>query len=137
MNRFQRRASESHGRSLVAKGWSKFEDITYDAMTRPSFRQMSCPPCIVMANNVYIVQIWLVSNTEWGRVTQVGIRRNDAAPVHSWNDLFRIKNEIFGPERSAVEVYPAVSELVDDANMYWLFVLDEGKQPPFTIRRRA
>lgn len=35
----------------------------------------------------------------------------------------RIKNDLAGPEETAVEVYPPQSELVDDADAYHLWVL--------------
>ena len=35
----------------------------------------------------------------------------------------RIKDEIAGPDATAVEVYPPQAEIVDDADMYHLWVL--------------
>lgn len=137
MNRLQRRASEANARRLKGLGWNDFEDVTAESFNLPSFQRMSRPPAQVFKNNLFVVQVWPREETEWGGVTMVGIRRGDAAAIHSWQDLYRIKNEIFGAERAALEVYPAVSELVDDANMYWLFLLDEGSHPPFSIRRKA
>lgn len=49
-------------------------------------------------------------------------------PIHNWRHLQRIKNELFGPEREAVELYPAESRLVDTTNSYWLWVMPEGKR---------
>ncbi|MGR9527665.1 DUF7694 domain-containing protein (plasmid) [Priestia megaterium] len=45
----------------------------------------------------------------------------------------RIKNEIFGEEYTAIEVFPKESELVDEANMYHLWVLPKGMNLPFGI----
>jgi len=53
------------------------------------------------------------------------IRRHDEQPVHSWSDLQRIKNELIGNDRMAVEVYPREEDLVDSANMYHLWVFPE------------
>jgi hypothetical protein len=61
------------------------------------------------------------------------IRRHDGAPVHSWTDFQRIKNELYGKERQAIEVYPPESELVDARNLYHLWVLPEGVTLPFTL----
>jgi len=33
------------------------------------------------------------------------------------------------PETTAVEYYPAKSELVDEANIYWLWIFPEGVLP--------
>jgi hypothetical protein len=47
----------------------------------------------------------------------------------------RIKNELAGPERVAVEVYPPVSQLVDHANMYHLWVFEAGFALPFGLHK--
>ena len=39
----------------------------------------------------------------------------------------KIKNEIFGDEYIALEVFPRESELVDEANMYHLWVFKNTK----------
>lgn len=41
----------------------------------------------------------------------------------TWPEMQRIKDEIAGPEATAVEVYPPRAEIVDDADMYHLWVL--------------
>ncbi|MBC7282626.1 hypothetical protein [Hoeflea sp.] len=53
----------------------------------------------------------------------------------TWPEAQRIKNEIAGPETTAVEVYPPQSEVVDQADMYHLWVLP-GRLP-FTLAQRA
>jgi hypothetical protein len=58
------------------------------------------------------------------------IRRQDRLPVRRWRDLQRIKNELAGPERDAIEVFPAESRLHDPCNLYDLWVLPEGYQFP-------
>ncbi|MGG9998705.1 DUF7694 domain-containing protein [Pseudovibrio ascidiaceicola] len=40
----------------------------------------------------------------------------------SWPEMQRIKDELAGPTATAVEVYPPEAEIVDDANMYHLWV---------------
>ena len=54
--------------------------------------------------------------------TKVMVRRNDAQAIYSWQDMFRIKNEIFGEEVEAIQFFPKKSELVDEANMYWFWI---------------
>lgn len=53
---------------------------------------------------------------------------NDAR--HDWREMQRVKNELCGEEWEAVELYPAVSRIVDTANQYHLwcfpFVLPFG-----------
>lgn len=41
----------------------------------------------------------------------------------TWPEMQRIKDEIAGPEATAVEVYPPQAEIVDHADMYHLWVL--------------
>ena len=44
----------------------------------------------------------------------------------TWDELQRVKNETVGPETWAVEVFPAQSEMINEANMRHLWVLDEA-----------
>ena len=55
----------------------------------------------------------------------------DRGPTHDWRDLQRIKNELIGPDREGIELYPAESRLVDTSNQFHIFVLPEGMQMPF------
>ncbi len=84
----------------------------------------------VWMNGLYFVQL----ADEGGGMERLLVKRNDGAPVRSWADMQRIKNELRGPERVAVEVYPPQSELVDEANIYHLWVFPEGYRLPFTLR---
>lgn len=43
----------------------------------------------------------------------------------TWHEAQRIKDEIAGPDATAVEVYPPKDEIVDDADAYHLWVLTE------------
>lgn len=74
--------------------------------------------------------------TEWGKVLHLIVRRHDLQPVRSWSTMQRVKNAVAGPDRTAVEVYPAEGELVDDANLYHLWVLPEGFDLPFGLSER-
>lgn len=48
----------------------------------------------------------------------------------TWWEMQRIKNEIAGPQATAVEVYPPQDEVVDDADMYHLWIVSPL---PFTL----
>lgn len=72
-------------------------------------------------------------NTEWGTVIHACIRNADESDI-PWFEKQRIKNELFGPERCAVEVFPADSQLVDEANMYHLWVLPKEMKLPFSLK---
>jgi hypothetical protein len=58
-------------------------------------------------------------------VDHVAIRTALGAEL-SWKEKQRIKDELFGADRVAIEVYPRAAELVDAANMYHLWVFPSG-----------
>lgn len=55
---------------------------------------------------------------------------------HDWREFQRVKNEIVGPEREAVELYPAESRLVDTSNEFHLYALPDGDRFPFGWTQR-
>jgi len=52
----------------------------------------------------------------------------------TWPEMQRIKDELAGHDRTGVEVYPPHDEIVDQADMYHLWVLPEPL--PFTLAKR-
>lgn len=82
--------------------------------------------------NAYLV-VQDARQTEWGEVIHLEIAREDEQAIHNWMDLQDIKNYLFGPERVAIEVYPAASRLVNAQHAYHLWVLPEGFRIPFGI----
>jgi hypothetical protein len=125
MTRTMRRASEANGRRLQRKEWNAFEDVTEESKARHLALNPGSKfsPDRVWANNKYVVQAFEKRGFLGFECTKLMIRRCDAEPIYSWPDLQRIKNELFGPEETAIQAFPAESELVDDANLYWLWVL--------------
>jgi hypothetical protein len=89
---------------------------------------------IVYVNTRYSVQLSQV-RTDIGTVIHLWIRRHDGEMSRAWADLQRIKNEVVGVKRSAVEVFPPESELVDEANMTHLWVFPEDYVVPFRLGR--
>lgn len=65
----------------------------------------------------------------------LSIKPKDGAR-HDWREFQRMKNEIFGPHREAVELYPSEDRLVDTANQFYLFVAPEGIRWPFGFLHR-
>lgn len=80
----------------------------------------------------YCVMIRTVE-TEWGLVEHACIRNALNTDI-SWSEKQRIKNEIFGEDRTAIEVFPTTANLVDEANMYHLWVLPESFNIPFGLK---
>jgi hypothetical protein len=74
----------------------------------------------------------------WPKLVHLSIRRNDREAVHDWRLLQEVKNMLVGPECEAVELYPAESRLVDTANQYHLFAIEEPfVRFPFGMTKRV
>jgi hypothetical protein len=133
MNRAERRLAERAQRKVAEdKGWP----LTW--MERPNPKAMGVgrggwlgDMDRAFSDDEYAVMIRTVV-TPWGQVDHVCIR-NRASTDIPWAEKQRIKNEIFGPERVAIEVFPAESELADAANMYHIWVLPAGTRLPFGL----
>lgn len=67
--------------------------------------------------------------TDWGKVTHLTITAQERP---GWLEKQSIKNDLFGKESVAIEVFPKESELVNNASMYHLWILHD-KQLPFEI----
>ena len=82
-------------------------------------------------NNRYIVMINdNVPMTDGITAVKAFVQTVDEKPIKNhWREMQNIKNELFGPETTAIEYYPAESQLVDKANIYWLWILPENALP--------
>ena len=72
-------------------------------------------------------------DTKWGTIEHACIRNANSTDIE-WAEKQRIKNEIFGEEAQAIEVFPKQTNLVDAANMYHLWILPEEFELPFNLR---
>jgi hypothetical protein len=81
-------------------------------------------------NNRYTVMIYDKVVTTHGPAIQVLIENHTHTPIiNHWKELQRIKNELFGINTTAIEYFPAESDLIDDHNIYWFFIYPEGVIP--------
>lgn len=141
MNRHERRAGLAFARRTDNE-WHPFERVdTPEWLTVHGERwrrHADTAGDIIQAwrNNIYSVQVFARARVGAPAAMHLAIRRHDEAEVRGWSDLQRIKNEIAGEGRAAVEVYPPASDVIDQANMRHLFVLAEGERAPFTIQGR-
>lgn len=80
--------------------------------------------------------------TSMGNVEHVTITRhrdiseafvNDGSGGFTWAEKQEIKNELFGKNRTAIEVYPTEDRLVDTSDVYHLWVFDKKYRLPFGI----
>ena len=76
------------------------------------------------ANDLYVV----IARSLPRGATHLSIRRQDRKPCRDWRHFQQIKNQLCGPEREGLELYPAESRLVDGANSYHLWVMPAGVQ---------
>ena len=76
-------------------------------------------------------------NTRWGKVEHVTITMKgfsaDGSGGFSWSEKQKIKDELFGENRDAIEVYPKQKYLVDVCDVYHLWVFDKKIDLPFGI----
>jgi hypothetical protein len=86
----------------------------------------------VSSNNYYTV-LHALRITSMGMVKHLMIRRHDGQMENSWRRKQKIKNLLCGENATAIEVYPAESDLVDDANMAHLWVLESSL--PFGLHK--
>ena len=80
------------------------------------------------SNGLYAV---LIRRLEGG-VIHLAIRTASQAEP-PWRDLQRIKGELFGGDRVAIQICPAQERLIDAADMYHLWVLPEGHHLGFGL----
>jgi hypothetical protein len=77
-----------------------------------------------------VVMVYDNSPTSHGNAIKVMVRNRAETPIKNhWSELQAIKNDIFGRDATAVEYYPAESELVNVKNIYWLWLYPKGILP--------
>lgn len=77
-------------------------------------------------------------STSWSGDNHLRICRIDGEPVScSWDVLQAIKDEVLGPEACAVEMFPPADEIVDEANIRHLWIVDVNSVPSLLRRDRA
>lgn len=81
------------------------------------------PEGTVWRNSRYQVVLRTCGEEGSPAIVWLSIKRHDGYPARDWRDLQRLKNELVGTEVEAVELFPAESRLVDNANQthLWCF----------------
>lgn len=120
MNRAERKR-EQKGHQIV--GWSKHPSPKDTKKGNGWFSELDR---VFKRNDGQFVCMMRDLQTEWGKVTHVTITSYQQP---TWSEKQMIKNELFGSESMAIEVFPKESELVDLADMYHLWVLHEQRLP--------
>ena len=113
------RASKAIGRRMMKLPENEFEEISYVEMARTRDGKL---PDFAWKNNHYTVQLYRRERFILGKLMdKVMIRRNDGEPIREWRVLQKIKDQIIGEDKMAIQVFPPKEELVDVANLYWIF----------------
>lgn len=129
MNRADRRKQDNgrlkKAKELFKKPLSPFEQIDLSTVEyRPLWLTRA------YNNTRYVVMIDDQCKTTHGPAIRAMVQRNDNTPIpNHWSEMQKIKNELFGPETTAIEYYPKESELVNNHNIYWMWVFPEGTIP--------
>lgn len=137
MNRAARRKQEARCRSSArhATGRTREPMRPVDARRIAALRAELAPGGWVAEvdrawENGWFVVLGRVQASPAGDVLHLAVRTLASGPI-GWADLQWVKDQVAGPERCAVEFYPERSRLVDDADMYHLWVLPRGTVLPF------
>jgi hypothetical protein len=77
--------------------------------------------------------VHLVMRVKPVAVVDGGIEFGPPSGLLTWAAKQRVKDELLGAGRLAVEVFPPAAELVDQADAYHLWVLPEGFKLPFGV----
>lgn len=110
--------------------WDKFEEATGYV----NDKVVTMEPNSTLWKNRFYTVVKTVLEPELGEASglHLSIRHNERKAVRDWRHFQRIKNELAGTEREAVEIFPPESQLVDTSNQYHLWVLPEGTTSFFT-----
>lgn len=117
-------------RRIAAQGLLKKPEDQFEIIDLATANYV--PPGMTRAyhNNRFTVMIYDGSTTTHGPATVARIQNHTDTPIiNHWAVLQRIKNVLFGVEVTAVEYYPAESQLENIHNIYWLVIYPEGVLP--------
>lgn len=81
-------------------------------------------------NTRFTVMVYDSSPVTSGTAIRAMIQKHDNTPIlNHWSELQKIKNELFGEETTAIEYYPSKNDLIDDYNIYWIWIFPKGILP--------
>jgi len=107
--------------------WTPFEDVT-NAMDHPEWTDERER---VYLNSRLQVHVVPHQSEELGEFFHVSFRNVDKTAHRDWRDTQRMKNELFGKDAEAVELYPKEGRLHDTCNQFHLWVIEANRTFPF------
>lgn len=87
-------------------------------------------------NDEYHVAVRYLSDRGKAGVLHLSIKRVNGGVANDWRELQAIKNEVAGWEREAINLHPAESRLVDEADQTHLWVMPAGVSVEIGFRTR-
>lgn len=127
-------AIQAAGKALRTGEWEPWDRISFpDGLPSKYPGSWLQDVKTVCRNGLYAVLIRefdVAGMTVWHCAITCGL-----AHEPSWKEKMRIKCELFDPEATAVEICPPVSELVDEADMYHLWVMNASL--PFSLHKAS
>lgn len=89
-----------------------------------------------------LYEVWikrlLPSGGKGPAILHLSIKRRDRDVIRDWRELQDIKNDLVGEEYEGVELFPAETRLVDTANQFHLWVIEDRTfRFPFGYTERA
>jgi len=117
-NRTQRRAEKSaFSKELRTAVFDEFESRTSEFLEiRKLHGKDNSNVIAFMKNSVYSVQIF-----RYDKTYVLGIRRHDQKAIFKWSHAQEIKNRLLGKNFTGYQIFPREKDLIDEANIYWLF----------------
>lgn len=116
-------------RTADALNWGPWKEGTLDPEIMAAKTSAGARQVRVFLNRAYQVIIYeevkvpIPEKTGWPEMVWLSIKRIDKKAIHDWRHLQWIKNDLVGEECEGLELYPAESRLVDQANQYHLWVM--------------
>jgi len=124
---------ERHKMQRMSKVWTAWQEVPITDEIRDSSPQMK-RVAKIYANSKFEVQTFNCA-TSIGGVVQVVIAHHGHLLPVTWNDVLRIKNELFGADQLGVEIYPR--EVVSKMHIRILWMLPEGTDLPYGIDKES
>ncbi len=130
LNRHERRKMQAITRRTFSKSWGEWEHRygAHNPLPPEAFERSPAFSAKVLngwCNDMFAV--WQLEATSFPKIM---LRKHDSTRVE-WAELQRIKNELFGAETMAIQFLPKQSDLVDEANMYWFYLVPKPMEELF------
>lgn len=112
------------GREVVfAGGWPEWSPFVQLFGPGDRFcRELGCD--YAYSNSRYqVVVAFEKTGLGWPPLMHLSIKTHDKRCVHDWRDMQRIKNELAGTMAEGIELFPAESRLMDEANQFHIYCI--------------